>query len=446
YFDYWGKGTSVTVTSGVQSPPASIFGMSQCGSGSDGFLTLGCLTSGFSPADALKFKWTDSQGKELTEFTQYPMAETSGSYTSVSHVQVKASDWNTEKSFMCTAEHPAGSKTETLKKEVVPDHPASLLLTSPTEKELENGTATFICLASHFLSKTYKFKWTLDSVDVSTQATNLMLKEEKNHLSAISILKIKANQWIYSSSPIKCEFKQDKWTFSREAKHAADCENPLDMNIVGPSIKDMLVKRAGELQCTANGPQGFKNMKWISDGKEIASVQTNPMSTEVTLITPISYDDWSNGTAYTCEVEHDLFATTQSKKYERKNGGDLQCPSVYLLAPPEKSPDEEWVTLTCYVKNFYPKEVVVIWLANDKPVEGDKARTTSVIERDGHFSVYSQLLVQDWEQDSVVYSCVVYHEANDQTVRLIARTTDSKSNTPTLVNFSMNVPSGCKGV
>uniref|UniRef100_A0AAY5EN58 Ig-like domain-containing protein n=1 Tax=Electrophorus electricus TaxID=8005 RepID=A0AAY5EN58_ELEEL len=126
--------------------------------------------------------------------------------------------------------------------------------------------------------------------------------------------------------------------------------------------------------------------------------------------------------------------------------GDLRCPSVYLLAPPEKSPDEEWVTLTCYVKNFYPKEVVVIWLANDKPVEGDKARTTSVIERDGHFSVYSQLLVQDWEQDSVVYSCVVYHEANDQTVRLIARTTDSKSNTPTLVNFSMNVPSGCKGV
>uniref|UniRef100_A0A4W4EWJ8 Ig-like domain-containing protein n=1 Tax=Electrophorus electricus TaxID=8005 RepID=A0A4W4EWJ8_ELEEL len=325
----------------VQSPPASIFGMSQCGSGSDGFLTLGCLTSGFSPADALKFKWTDSQGKELTEFTQYPMAETSGSYTSVSHVQVKASDWNTEKSFMCTAEHPAGSKTETLKKEVVPDHPASLLLTSPTEKELENGTATFICLASHFSPKTYEFKWTLDSVDVSTQATDLMLKEEKNNFSAISILKIKANQWIYSSSPIKCEFKQDKWTFSREAKHT----------------------------------------------------------------------------------------------------GDLRCPSVYLLAPPEKSPDEEWVTLTCYVKNFYPKEVVVIWLANDKPVEGDKARTTSVIERDGHFSVYSQLLVQDWEQDSVVYSCVVYHEANDQTVRLIARTTDSKSNTPTLVNFSMNVPS-----
>lgn len=122
--------------------------------------------------------------------------------------------------------------------------------------------------------------------------------------------------------------------------------------------------------------------------------------------------------------------------------GKKQSPKLYLLAPPESSEDS--VTLTCYVKDFYPKEVVVSWLVGDKHVEGSKQNTSSVIERDGLFSAYSKLMVKtaDWKSGTV-YSCRVYHESIEESVRLISRSISSNSDPPTIMNLSLNVPSAC---
>lgn len=129
-------------------------------------------------------------------------------------------------------------------------------------------------------------------------------------------------------------------------------------------------------------------------------------------------------------------------------GNPKACPSVYLFAPPEGPQDDE-MTLTCYVKHFYPKEVVVYWLANDEKLNNTEIyqqRTSSVIEveKDSLYSVYSQLVFRRevWESGTV-FSCFVYHEAIDPTTRIIARSIDNVSHKPTLVSLSMNVPSSC---
>lgn len=126
--------------------------------------------------------------------------------------------------------------------------------------------------------------------------------------------------------------------------------------------------------------------------------------------------------------------------------GEKHCPKVYLLPPPER-PGKS-VTLTCYVKDFYPKEVYVSWLVDDNQVDdakGYKHNTTRVLERDHLFSVYSQLIVSSTEWESgAVFSCRVYHESIEDSVRLISRSINNKATPPTLVNLNLNVPPTCQ--
>ncbi|XP_061086563.1 Ig heavy chain Mem5-like [Conger conger] len=55
-FDYWGKGTAVTVSSGVQQAP-SVFPLLSCGSPVDGYVTVACMAKNFFPDD-LTFTWS----------------------------------------------------------------------------------------------------------------------------------------------------------------------------------------------------------------------------------------------------------------------------------------------------------------------------------------------------------------------------------------------------
>uniref|UniRef100_A0A672SXR2 Uncharacterized LOC107583070 n=1 Tax=Sinocyclocheilus grahami TaxID=75366 RepID=A0A672SXR2_SINGR len=191
-----------------------------------------------------------------------------------------------------------------------PDVRATVYLTVPTKMELDNETATFMCLAQRFSPKSNTFKWSLDGKEV-TKAIDKCDKSEKKgsvtEYSATSILQISAGDW-KPNTKVKCEFVHKAGNEEREAE--------------------------------------FK-------------------------------------------------------------------PTVFILAPPEHKPGEP-MTLTCYVKDFYPKEVFVSWLADDEPVTS-KYSTSLPIQTDQIFSVYSQLTVNDskWK-NGTVFSCVVYHEGIDE--------------------------------
>ena len=126
------------------------------------------------------------------------------------------------------------------------------------------------------------------------------------------------------------------------------------------------------------------------------------------------------------------------------SGGEHVKPSVFLMPPPERELSE-YMTLTCYAKDFHPKEVFVSWLADDEPV-ADKYtwNITSVMNTgNGKYSVYSQLTVSAYDWENVVFSCVVYHEASEASVQMISRSIDKASQKPSIVSLSMNLPQ-CK--
>ncbi|XP_073800764.1 Ig mu chain C region membrane-bound form isoform X8 [Danio rerio] len=451
-FDYWGKGTMVTVSSAQPSAPQSVFGLSQCSSGSDGSITLGCLAKGFSPADSLNFKWKDPAGKDLSDFVQYPAFGKEGDYTKISHIRVRKSDWDAKKPYTCEASNSVGApKTASLAPPAPPpDLRATVFLTAPTKMELEGGSATFMCLARRFSPKQYEFKWYQNDQEV-TNAVDNFFKDEKNgsvtEYSATSILKINAETWKQAESKVKCVFEHNKRNDSREIQYKDTMQDCIDDNvhidIIPPTPEDMLKNRKGILKCKASGNPQFHFTKIeIKANDLVIAEKEEPLTNREELDAPINYQEWSNGTVFKCIAENTGKTLPEEKTFVRENG--KKRPSVYVLAPPENKANEA-MTLTCYVKNFLPKEVFVTWLVNDEPAYGYKNSTSEPVENDDSFSMYSQITVENSEwTGGKVYTCVVYHESIDEKLLVLTRSITDNMDKSSIINLSMTTPAPCK--
>uniref|UniRef100_A0A8B9JZ87 Ig-like domain-containing protein n=1 Tax=Astyanax mexicanus TaxID=7994 RepID=A0A8B9JZ87_ASTMX len=77
--------------------------------------------------------------------------------------------------------------------------PASLLLTTPTNAELDKGNATFICIASQFSPNKFTFTWKLGHDVLSGKNRPEILTEDKSTktFTAVSKFQIPANDWIH---------------------------------------------------------------------------------------------------------------------------------------------------------------------------------------------------------------------------------------------------------
>ncbi|RXN02960.1 membrane-bound immunoglobulin [Labeo rohita] len=303
-----------------------------------------------------------------------------------------------------------------------PDLRASVYMTVPSKMELENGTATFMCVAQRFSPKAYAFKWFQDGRDV-TNAIEKFDKSEKNgsetEYSATSILQISAEEW-QPNSKMKCQFEHKAGNQEKEVEYT-DCDesgSDIDQDIVPPSPEDMLKNRVGLLKCKASAENaGFTKITIKANNNIIANNSGDKYFQDrktVELDAPIGYEEWSNGTEFTCTIEHRELAEPKEKTFSRENGKEPKKPTVFIIAPPEHKPGEP-VTLTCYVKDFYPKEVFVSWLVDDEPLPAKYNYSTSQPIKNGqNFSAYSQLTVDYYEWKNAI-------RVNKPTLALLSR-------------------------
>uniref|UniRef100_UPI003CE5C936 Fab-heavy chain n=1 Tax=Mus musculus TaxID=10090 RepID=UPI003CE5C936 len=103
--DYWGQGTSVTVSSAKTTAP-SVYPLAPvCGDTSGSSVTLGCLVKGYFP-EPVTLTW--NSGSLSSGVHTFPAVLQSDLYTLSSSVTVTSSTWPSQ-SITCNVAHPASS-------------------------------------------------------------------------------------------------------------------------------------------------------------------------------------------------------------------------------------------------------------------------------------------------------------------------------------------------
>nr|CAH04752.1 immunoglobulin heavy chain constant region [Melanogrammus aeglefinus] len=453
-FDYWGKGTVVTVSdSAVQDPiPPKVFPLVQCGSGTEE-VTIGCMATGFTPA-SLTFKW-EFGGGELAGAVQYPTSKRENQYTVVSQIRVRRQDWDNRKPFTCSAEHAGGTaiKADVLKQVVVYKLPALSILISETESSQK---VSFGCFAADFSPKDYTITWLRNGkkIDPSESRTSSEGKKNETGLfyTAASYIQVEENRWKDDGTNITCRFANSEAHVDASLTYGSGpgCEasTKLEIDILPISLETMYLENNAELVCKVHSSDPVE-VKWFNESGEVLSKLEKSSSNRPTYIATakITYDEWSKGMNWYCRAGIKDSIEEPTRKYFSKNNGPNRVPpSVYLL-PPVDDLSCTNMTLTCFVKDFYPEDVLVHWLVDKKPIDGNALyshKTTNVIENGGLFSTYGQLTFKsDSWKDGRVFRCEVYHMSMDSKNQPIVKLISEKSSgNVNIINMNM-CPSTC---
>uniref|UniRef100_A0A8C4IS96 Ig-like domain-containing protein n=1 Tax=Dicentrarchus labrax TaxID=13489 RepID=A0A8C4IS96_DICLA len=335
-FDYWGKGTTVTVSSGTSTPP-TVFPLMQCGSGSGATVTLGCLATGFTPS-SLTYSWSKG-GTPLTDFIQYPAVQKNNVYTGVSQIQVRRQDWDARQTFQCVATHAAGNgQADIVKPNVVYKLPTLKVFASSDEDEEE---AAFSCFATDFSPNSYKIKWLKNGEDFNNQTdkieTTSVERTDANGTkvySTASFLRVKSSEWS-PSTEFTClfegkgkngipAFKNSSVVYKGNTVECPGCfEKDVEIEISGPSTKDLFSNNKGSLVCTVQIDEASFIKMWWEDDNNKELVGTTEVAVKIkknrfSLTLDISYEEWSRGIKRYCFVEHSALVVPIKELYERK--------------------------------------------------------------------------------------------------------------------------------
>uniref|UniRef100_H2S6Y9 Ig-like domain-containing protein n=1 Tax=Takifugu rubripes TaxID=31033 RepID=H2S6Y9_TAKRU len=441
YFDYWGKGTTVTVTSATPKAP-SLFPLIQCGSGTGNMVTLGCLAADFTPSD-LTYTWR-KDGVDLKDFIQYPPTMNGNFYTKISQIQVKRQDWDGSPNFTCAATHSTGNLWTPFTR---PSKNFFKVSASPSKEE----EIMFFCFVKDFAPKNYKLKWLKNDKEVTSKISesNTLLKEERKTAdgtlySVASFLTVKSTEWV-SNTNFTCQFEGRGEDKRPVYKIKSGCPTAdVTIVIINPKLEKIFRDRKAQIICqVTEHTASVKRIWWEDEDKnELATSPDGSLS----LALDITYDEWSQGKRRHCFVEHTLWLEPQSKTYER-SVGEIQRPSVFMLSPIEHT-STNMVALSCYVKDFFPLEVYVSWLVNDEEITQESSfHTTSPLKYNGAYVAYGHLMVplDQWKKTDVVYSCLVHHESMANTTRNIVRSIGYRDSVHTnLINLDLKIPDKCK--
>nr|1KEN_H Chain H, influenza virus infectivity neutralizing antibody (heavy chain) [Mus musculus]1KEN_T Chain T, influenza virus infectivity neutralizing antibody (heavy chain) [Mus musculus] len=114
FFDYWGQGTTLTVSSAKTTPP-SVYPLAPGSAAqTNSMVTLGCLVKGYFP-EPVTVTW--NSGSLSSGVHTFPAVLQSDLYTLSSSVTVPSSTWPSE-TVTCNVAHPASSTK--VDKKIVP--------------------------------------------------------------------------------------------------------------------------------------------------------------------------------------------------------------------------------------------------------------------------------------------------------------------------------------
>lgn len=218
-----------------------------------------------------------------------------------------------------------------------------------------------------------------------------------------------------------------------------------------PALEDLLLGSEASLTCTLSGLKKSDGAVFTwqpTTGKD--AVQKEPVQDScgcysVSSVLPGCAERWNNGETFTCTATHPESETPLTKEIAKVTENTFP-PQVHLLPPPsEELALNELVSLTCLVRGFNPKDVLVRWLQGNEELPSESYLVFEPLREPGEgaitYLVTSVLRVsaETWKQGAQ-YSCMVGHEALPMS--FTQKTIDRLSGKPTNVNVSVIMSEG----
>uniref|UniRef100_A0A3B4TLJ2 Ig-like domain-containing protein n=1 Tax=Seriola dumerili TaxID=41447 RepID=A0A3B4TLJ2_SERDU len=299
-----------------------------------------------------------------------------------------------------------------------------------------SGTGDMVslgCFATGFTPSSLTFTWNKNGTAL-TDFTQYPPVQKDNYYMGVSQIRVSRQDW------------DKREIFQCAVAHVAG--KPPILKVLASSNDE----KEASFSCYAKdfSPKDY-DIKWLKSGEEINNkiyeikTQTatklengTKLYSAASFLTVPSHDLPSH-TQFTCE-----FKGKKDKIDVFTNSSVLYNNNVFML-PPVEHTRTETVTLTCYVKDFFPHEVFVSWLVDDEAASDSKYKfsTTNPVKNNGSYSAYGQLSLglDEWKNNNMVYSCVVYHQSVVNNIKAIVRSIGQRTSENTnLVNLNMNIP------
>nr|AAF72566.1 immunoglobulin D heavy chain constant region variant a [Gadus morhua] len=426
YFDYWGKGTVVTVSdSAVQAP--TVFPLVQCGSGT-GEVTIGCMATGFTPA-SLTFKW-EFGGSELANAVQYPTAKKDNRYTGVSQIRVRRQDWDTRKPFTCSAVHAGGTAKAEVLKQVERVISPNITLYPVWTGQSWASELSLVCTLSGFYPDKVSVEWLLDGRVPETSPVQNKLQsvaEVGKTFTLNSKIQLKIEEWKKGPN-VQCK---SKYGHGKEAtRNISICaiySYPPSVHLTTPSFKTV-IEAGSDVTAACVVHTAFDvNVTWHLDGKALTTPNHVTKVKEGALTRSnltVSSSQWKKLNSITCRAEH-CFTTVEKNMTVADSRWTTEI--VEQVIPPNITLYPVWtgqswaseLSLVCTLSGFYPDKVSVEWLLDGRVPETSPVQNKlqSVEEGGKTFTLNSkiQLKIEVWKKGPNVQCKSKYGHGKEET-------------------------------
>nr|AES92979.1 IgW immunoglobulin heavy chain transmembrane form [Squalus acanthias] len=411
HLDYWGKGTSLTVTSEVQSAPSVYISNPSCGRNSNqDEISLLCLVKDFQP-EIISQTWS-SNGADITAgIKKYPaVLGQNKKYTMSSVLKVSASAWNTSRVYHCKARYKSD---EVVAAQFVKSQAPKLISLVPSPEVVHNQTEAVLgCVISGFYPDSLQVSWTKAGVDQTGVVPNSTRRTGAT-FETVTYLTVPVEEWT-KGNVYTCEVSHVPSSFTERI--SMKYREEISVFIRNPSIEQVWINKTATLVCAVvcSDPSQV-TISWEVSGKRREGVVTQQPREEGTQHTVISrlrtsVEEWTSGVEYVCSAQG---ASSSSPVSKRTSSGKVETksPTVRLLPPPDQeTKSKNTATLECVITGFYPDLIHVSWEKDRSPISSNTSATLTALEQAGTFSArhFLTLSTEEWRKGSV-FTCTVSH-------------------------------------
>uniref|UniRef100_UPI0037E87620 uncharacterized protein isoform X2 n=1 Tax=Semicossyphus pulcher TaxID=241346 RepID=UPI0037E87620 len=410
YFDYWGKGTQVTVTSASPTKP-TVYPLIQCDSGTGNLVTLGCLATGFTPS-SVTYTW-NKNGSDLPEFTQYPPVLKDNVYTGVSQLKVSRQDWDNMKPFQCVVTNTAGTGQGTFIKPRPRVISPNIRLQPFREGEFGVSGVRLICTLSGFFPDKLSLEWLRDNQPLKIAENQRKLQSvagEETTFTQSSEIEPNSKEWA-AGSKFTCKSIHNKIEYIKTTSVCQTSSSaPPAIHVETPSFKTVMTA-ASEVKAMCLVQTVFQaKVTWLMDGRVTPSSKETTNTTHITSDLLVSLSQWKQLKSLTCKAEHKCLFSAERTVFV--GGPAVTAPSVVIRRSLPDLLKGDNAVLECDITQLSSSDLYVTFQADNVDIS-DK-QFVDLPEAQGPHSISRRFSVPPkyWKTDTS-FTCKVNQGFSD---------------------------------